>query len=51
MFFLSQIITFLIFPMYDFWDTSNQILEGQLVPVHAMKAHGIMEEQIHLFLI
>jgi len=44
MFVLPQIITFFILPMYDFWDTANQILEGQCVPMHAMKAHGVMEE-------
>lgn len=44
MFGQPQITKFFIFPMYDFWDTSNQILEGQFVPVHAMKAHEVMEE-------
>ena len=41
---LPQITKFLILPMYDFLDISNQILEGQFVPGHAMKAHGVMEE-------
>jgi hypothetical protein len=44
MFGLPQITKFFILPVCDFWDTSNLILEGQFVPVHAMKAHGLMEE-------
>ena len=44
MFGLPRITEFFILPMYDIWYTSNLILEGQFVPVHAMKAHGVMEE-------
>ena len=41
---LPHTTKFFILPMYDFWDTSSQILECQFVPVHAIKAHGVMEE-------